>query len=175
MKGARAGSPTPTAAWARAAFVVLAAGLAVPAVVARAYHPGPGRILCESQAHRHTYCRTGAVGRVRLDRRLSSAPCREYDTWGADGDGRGVWVRDGCRAIFTVVPWGGPARPAPPELRITCKSQGFKPSYCRLPRWGQVRLERRLSSTPCRQYDTWGVDGGGIWVDRGCAAVFAVR
>ena len=37
------------------------------------------------------------------------------------------------------------------------------------------QLERRLSDAPCRRYDTWGSDGGGIWVDRGCAAIFTVR
>ena len=35
-------------------------------------------------------------------------------------------------------------------------------------------LERRLSDAPCRRYDTWGSDGGGIWVDRGCQAIFTV-
>ena len=68
-----------------------------------------GRVQCESQARRHTYCRTGAYGRVLLERRLSDASCREYDTWGADRDGAGVWVRDGCRAVFVVQAGAGPA------------------------------------------------------------------
>ena len=148
-------------------------------VAAQGHHPPPGprEIRCESEARRHTYCPTRARGEVRLQRRLSKTPCREYDTWGADGDGGGVWVRDGCRGVFIVLPWGGGPGPGhgPREVRVTCKSQGFKPSYCPLPHWGQVRLERRLSDAPCRQYDTWGVDGGGIWVDRGCAATFVVR
>ena len=153
---------------------------------AQGYRPPvyPARtIRCESEAHRHTYCRTYAQGRVRLERRLSKAPCREYDTWGADRDGGGVWVRENCRADFSVVPWGnGPIRPGPGPgagpvgvYRITCKSDRFRPRYCPMRPWGVVRLERRLSDAPCRQYDTWGTDGGGIWVDRGCAAVFSVR
>jgi hypothetical protein len=160
------------------------------AVDAQGYRPEPypaRQISCESESHRHTYCRTYAHGRVRLDRRLSKAPCREYDTWGADRDGGGLWVRDGCRAVFTVVPWGpphgapgygpgygGPSRPDE-GYRIRCKSDRFRPQYCPLRRWGRVRLEKRISDAPCRQYDTWGVDGGGIWVDRGCEAIFSVR
>ena len=89
-------------------------------------------------------------------------------------------------AVFVVQVWGAPGYrpglgpgpgpgPGHQPLRVTCKSQGFKTSYCPLPRWGQVHLERRLSDAPCREYDTWGVSGGGIWVDRGCAGVFVVR
>jgi hypothetical protein len=139
------------------------------------------QIRCESESHRHSYCRTYAQGRVRLVKQLSKAPCRQYDTWGADPDGGGVWVREGCRAVFVVVPWGrGPIRRGPAArpvgvYRITCKSDRFRPKYCPMPQWGIVRLEKRLSDAPCRQYDTWGTDGGGIWVDRGCAAIFSVR
>lgn len=149
---------------------------------AQGYRPVPypsRRIRCESESHHHTYCRTYATGRVELARRLSKAPCREYYTWGADHDGGGLWVSDGCRALFVVLPWSPPSYGyGPPpwqEYRVTCESDRFKARYCPLPRWGQVQLERRLSDAPCRQYDTWGVDGGGIWVDRGCAAIFSVR
>ncbi len=171
---------------AAATMVVLT--LVVPTLVdvagAQGHHPAPyppRRIRCESESHRHTYCRTYAFGRVRLEKRLSKAPCRAYDTWGADRDGGGLWVRDGCRGVFIVLPWDGPdygyrpgSRPGR-DYRITCRSDRYKPSYCRFHRWGRVRLERRLSDAPCRQYDTWGVDGGGIWVDHGCAATFIVR
>ena len=139
------------------------------------------RIRCESSHDRSTYCPTSTYGRVRLERRLSRAACRQYITWGADPDGQGIWVAGGCRAIFVVTPWGGPGYgPAyPPSSRpietITCRSKGFKPNWCRLPYWGRVRLERRLSDSPCVEYRTWGVDGGGIWVDRGCAGVFSIR
>jgi len=161
-------------------LVLLAGG--VETVSAQGYPPsryGAREVRCESDSRRHEYCRTYAYGRVRLERRLSKSPCREYDTWGADRDGGGVWVRDGCRAIFVVLPFGpGPGhRPRPPQrgYQVTCKSDRFRPTYCPLPRWGRVQIEKRLSGAPCRQYDTWGADGGGIWVDRGCAAVFSVR
>jgi hypothetical protein len=139
---------------------------------------GAPQIRCESEGHRHTYCRTWTHGRVRLVRRLSKSPCREYDTWGADRDGGGIWVREGCRADFVVLPYGssgGHVHRRGGGYHVTCESDRFRPAYCPLPRWGRVRLEKRLSDAPCRQYDTWGADGGGIWVDRGCAAIFFVH
>src|SRR4051812_30335241 len=87
-----------TAALLSTVVAARAQGYRAPAYPAR-------QIRCESESHKHTYCRTYAAGRVVLDHRLSKAPCREYDTWGADRDGGGVWVREGCRAVFTVVPW----------------------------------------------------------------------
>jgi hypothetical protein len=145
----------------------------------------PREIRCESQSRRSTYCPTYTHGRVVLQRQLSNTRCREYDTWGADADGGGVWVWDGCRAIFAVLPWGGPGRPpgsgyggpgpGRKPVRITCRSDRFRPQYCPIPRYGRIELERRLSDAPCRRYDTWGSDGGGIWVDRGCQAIFIVR
>ena len=66
-----------------------------------------------------------------------------------------------------------PSRYGAREIR--CESDSRRHEYCRTYAYGRVRLERRLSKSPCREYDTWGTDGGGIWVDRGCAAVFTVR
>jgi Protein of unknown function (DUF3011) len=146
-----------------------------------AYRPSPGRqrtITCESQRGRYAYCRTNSIGRVRLKRRLSDARCRQYDTWGADGDGSGIWVADGCRAVFVVESyrppyaggsWGG-------GRTITCKSESFEYQHCSVGRRpGRIRLERRLSDTRCIRGDNWGVDRNGVWVDRGCAAEFSVE
>lgn len=59
-------------------------------------------IQCESEGGRAHYCPTGTTGRVELGKQLSRTRCAEYDTWGSDEDGGGIWVRDGCRAIFVV-------------------------------------------------------------------------
>ena len=147
-----------------------------------AYRPSRGRqrtVTCESQRGRYAYCRTDTIGRVRLERRLSEAPCRQYDTWGADGDGSGIWVADGCRAVFVVEAyrfphaggsWGGEGG------IITCKSESFAYQYCRVGRRrGRIRLERQLSDTRCVRGDNWGMERNGIWVDRGCAADFRVE
>jgi len=145
--------------------------------LARQPSGGSHTVKCESRGDRYTYCRTNMRGRVRLDRQLSNAPCRQYSTWGADGDGSGIWVRNGCRGIFVVEGydhtypdnWWGWGR------TVTCKSNRFRYNHCTLDRRGRrVRLERRLSDAPCTRGSTWGVDREGIWVDRGCAAVFAV-
>lgn len=140
------------------------------------------RITCESRGNRYNYCRTDIRGRIRLDRQLSDAPCRRYETWGADGDGGGVWVSDGCRATFIVEP--RIARPRYEEEKggkrgrtITCESKSERYNYCRTNTYGEVYLDRQLSDAPCREYDTWGADGdgSGIWVRNGCRAVFVVE
>ena len=68
---------------------------------------GSRNVRCESQDDRYAYCPTYTRGRVQLQRQLSNAPCRRYETWGTEGDGSGIWVRNGCRAIFSVGRGGG--------------------------------------------------------------------
>ena len=149
-----------------------------------AYYPPASRtIKCESKKGRSSYCRTGVRGPVRLQRQLSGTPCVEYDNWGSDPDGGGVWVWDGCRATFLVGGgWGPPPpsggwRPPPGEggATVTCKSNDFGYNHCPLGRRRSVRLEKNLSDTRCIRGDNWDVDRRGIWVDRGCAARFRVN
>jgi Protein of unknown function (DUF3011)/Peptidase inhibitor family I36 len=58
---------------------------------------------------------------------------------------------------------------------ITCESQNLRRQYCPIndPR-SQVDLVKVLSQSPCVRGQTWGNDGRGIWVDRGCRARFRV-
>ena len=58
--------------------------------------------------------------------------------------------------------------------RIRCESEGGRHEYCRTGS-GYVRLERQLSRTPCVEYDTWGIEGDGVWVRDGCRATFVVE
>src|SRR5712691_6441285 len=52
---------------------------------------------------------------------------------------------------------------------VTCKSEGFGYKHCSIGRGGhRIQIGRQLSDTRCNQGDNWGVDRGGIWVDRGC-------
>lgn len=141
------------------------------------------RITCESRGDQYSYCPTNVRGRIRLDNQLSSAPCRQYDSWGADGDGSGVWVSNGCRAVFIVEPrrlersYGEGRKDRGGRETITCESQNGRQAYCRTNSYGRVRLERQLGDAPCREYDTWGTDsdGGGIWVSGGCRAEFSIE
>lgn len=58
-------------------------------------------ITCESNDGRHNYCRANLRGsRVDIDRQLSRSPCRFGNDWGWDGGG--IWVENGCRAMFRI-------------------------------------------------------------------------
>lgn len=136
------------------------------------------RVECSSVGDRYEYCRTHAIGRVRLERQLSKTPCREYATWGSDGDGSGVWVRNGCRGVFVVERGGGGGghHGGGQGLTVTCTSKDYSYAHCDVPVWGRnVWVQRQLSDKRCVQGNNWGVDWKGIWVDRGCNAVFAIR
>jgi hypothetical protein len=67
-------------------------------------------------------------------------------------------------------------RPGPGgERRITCSSNNGERVYCETDTRGRVvRMARQISGSPCEQGRTWGWDGRGIWVDRGCRAEFVV-
>ena len=134
-------------------------------------------VKCESNDGRRNYC--GQHGnQVRLERQISGSPCVEGQTWGVDRTG--LWVDRGCRAYFTVrgnsrgrgnlnqgVAVGG-------QDSVKCESNDGRRNYCG--QYGnQVRLERRISGSPCVEDQTWGVNRTGLWVDRGCRAIFIVR
>ena len=59
---------------------------------------------------------------------------------------------------------------------VTCESQDGRYQHCpaNIGR-GHVEIERVLSRAECRYGQTWGADRGGVWVDRGCRARFAIR
>jgi hypothetical protein len=144
-------------------------------------HDRERTIQCESESNRYAYCRTYTTGKVELRKQLSKTRCREYDTWGADGDGSGIWVRNGCRALFVVRghDWGRRGRD---DNRyggvqiIRCASENWAYNHCSVrgePR--DTRLVRQLSKTRCERGNNWGEDRYGIWVDKGCEAEFEVR
>jgi len=58
---------------------------------------------------------------------------------------------------------------------ITCESNNGRRNYCGMYRSNQVSLQSQISGTRCIRDQTWGVDNQGLWVDRGCRAVFSVR
>jgi hypothetical protein len=58
------------------------------------------RLTCESNDRKYTRCRVWTYGTVRLVRQLSDTRCQQGRTWGYDRDG--IWVDDGCRALFSV-------------------------------------------------------------------------
>jgi len=68
----------------------------------------------------------------------------------------------------------GYANEMPRNDAIECRSQNY--SFRRCPvTWRDVRIVRQLSDTQCVRGMNWGIDRGGVWVDRGCGALFADR
>ncbi len=66
--------------------------------------------------------------------------------------------------------YGGPG-PGPGGGAVDCRSSGYGQQRCPVP-WRDARLIRQLSDTQCRRGQNWGIDRGGLWVDRGCAGRF---
>lgn len=79
-----------------ALIVGMSAGLILRATPVQASR----RITCESDKDRYEFCRVNTRGGVRLERQLSETRCRKGRNWGYDRDG--IWVDDGCRAVFRV-------------------------------------------------------------------------
>jgi len=67
------------------------------------------------------------------------------------------------------------ALPAVAQQSITCSSNNGGRNYCGAYRRDQVVFQRQISGSPCTPGQTWGVDRQGLWVDRGCRAVFTIR
>lgn len=57
-------------------------------------------VICESDYNSRHRCDVDTQFGVRLTRQLSRTSCILNRTWGYDG--RGIWVKDGCRAEFTL-------------------------------------------------------------------------
>jgi hypothetical protein len=60
------------------------------------------------------------------------------------------------------------------QQSITCEANNDNRKYCGNYNPDQVRLERQISGSPCIRGETWGVDREGLWVERGCRAVFTI-
>lgn len=125
-------------------------------------------LTCESQNGRYTFCPARTLQGVELSKQLSDTNCRFNRTWGYDD--RGIWVDQGCRAVFRL----GSGRPQPDMgfSTLTCTSQNFRYRYCPANTYGGVQLDKQLSDRACRLNRTWGYDRGGIWVDEGCSGRF---
>jgi hypothetical protein len=57
-------------------------------------------VVCESDSNSRHRCDVDTQYGVRLTRQLSRTNCVLNRTWGYDS--RGIWVREGCRAEFTL-------------------------------------------------------------------------
>jgi len=66
-----------------------------------------GTIQCESHNGRRRYCELSKIdpGSVTVERKLSDARCHRGQDW--DAESQGIWVDNGCRAVFAYVSRGG--------------------------------------------------------------------
>lgn len=123
------------------------------------------QIVCGSENYRLQRCPLPVDGRVELHRQLSDSPCIAGVSWGVNH--RGLWVDRGCRAEFSVeVARAG-------ERSLVCKSENYRYQRCHARIYGNVRLERQYSDSPCIFKRSWGYDQFGIWVDNGCQGRFS--
>jgi hypothetical protein len=134
-------------------------------------------VTCASDDMKRHLCRVDTSRGVQMVNQRSGSPCIQGQTWGYSKSG--IWVDRGCRADFYLGTGyrpgpGGPGYGGPGYggVTITCSSNNGKRVYCPANTSRGVRLTNQRSGSPCNQGQTWGYDGRGIWVDRGCRADF---
>lgn len=179
-------------------FVLVTATVGIVAAGALAFLD-QRTVRLESKGGRREYRRVDHDGSVRLVRRVSGSPCVYGRSWGYDRNG--IWVDNGCGAIFEVGDdrrgndrwdndrrdndrwdnrrdddrWGNHRGGMNNAVRtVRLKSQDKRYKSTRVNTSGGVRLVRQVSDSPCIQGRSWGYDRDKIWVDRGCEAVFEV-
>ena len=57
---------------------------------------------------------------------------------------------------------------------FSCRSEGFRQTFCAVDTRGGVSMVRQTSDSACIEGRTWGYDNSGVWVTQGCAAEFAL-
>lgn len=137
-------------------------------------------VRCKSEDFRQRTCAMDTRGGVQLVRRISRTECVEGRNWGSNRDG--VWVSQGCEAEFQSRRGGGRPGGSWNDDRygsqygnggtVRCKSGDFRYRHCDADTRGGVQMLRQVSQAQCVQGQTWGYDGNGVWVDRGCEAEF---
>jgi len=161
------------------------------------WRPGPGwdrdiDVRCASQGYGYFMCQvdTGLGSRVSIVRQISDTRCVEGRNWGWNR--AGIWVDQGCEAIFRVQRrWAGGPGPGPgpgpggdwrpgagwnQAIVLRCASTNYQYNMCQVDtgRGSSVRVQRQISKTRCVEGRNWGWNRAGIWVDQGCEAEFRV-
>lgn len=61
------------------------------------------------------------------------------------------------------------------QRTVKCESNDGRRNYCLdVDQQDRVTMQQQISGSPCEVGRTWGVDRRGLWVDRGCRAIFLV-
>ncbi len=129
---------------------------------------GGRAVLCESLRNGYRECYTGFTNPPDLVRQMAGSRCIEGSTWG-HRPGM-IWVSRGCRGQFIETV----SEPIVFEGRtVTCESRNRRRRDCHTDFRGPVVLVEQLSRDACDEGRTWGQTRDGVWVDRGCRAIFA--
>ena len=152
------------------------AGLVLLFAAAGAAVSAQQTVKCESNNGGRNYCGSFPPDRVTMNQQISGSPCIRGNSWGVDN--RGLWVDRGCRAIFMIGRGGGYHGGGNSGgyggTTVKCESNNGGRNYCGSYGGNEVTLNQQISGSPCVRGSTWGVDGRGLWVDRGCRATFNV-
>lgn len=130
-------------------------------------------VSCESFGIAYRECRVGSSGPIRLVMEISERVCFQDLTWGSKELGV-VWVRNGCRATFTI------DKPSPLKSstvnRLVCESQKANREVCFADLSKGMIFAQQLSQTACVEGKSWGYDRDRelVWVDHGCRAEFII-
>lgn len=84
-------------------------------------------------------------------------------------------MKGGYCLLLSMLPlsaWAGSEAPAVAAQVVRCESDGAR-ERCAMDVTRGVQLARQLSVQPCIRETSWGVDEGGVWVNRGCRAEFS--
>jgi hypothetical protein len=98
----------------------------------------------------------------------SRASCVQGRSWGFQDDG--IWVSAGCSGLFEVEE----RHRAPSGNRVACESRDFRYAFCSVgPTIRRAWVQEQRSRSRCIEGETWGFQRNGVWVDKGCSALFA--
>lgn len=150
-------------------------------------------VRCDSNDGKYHECAAGAADTITVARQWSKTNCVRGDNWGyRDGV---IWVDEGCRADFNVVPSyngmtsssrsddiynnngnrRGRGRGRMTVQNVVCESEDGHRRHCAADTSGGVKIMRRLSKSDCEYKKDWGTDENGVWVANGCRAEFQVK
>lgn len=159
--------------------MVLAAIAAMIGLAAPASAQSVQRVKCESWNYQPASCPAYNVAEARLVEH-KAGNCLQGRDWRYDQ--RGIYVFNGCRAVFEVRSYGAGGYPGAGYPGggyqgnvIRCESRDYRNQRCPANTSGGVRLQRVIGSSPCREGQTWGWDRSGVWVSNGCRAEFVVN
>src|SRR6185503_19461274 len=141
------------------------------------------KVRCDSNDGHYHECVAGPAESVNVARLWSKTKCVRGENWGYR-DGM-IWVDEGCRADFNVVPSHGMTSSGNDTYdnrggrmttqTIVCESVDGHRRHCPADTSGSVRITRRLSKSNCEYRKDWGFDKNGVWVANGCRAEFQVK